>query len=384
MQNLIEASEETNLRVIKKALDINLFVPTIRLKPNIVNELIEYVKERFSHENYKIKVFLAFSESGELQGSVVCQLDPDYTSYGRKCATFGWLNAKNFEACEILMKKCEEFAKMSKTRKIRGPINFPKALGGVGYQTEGFDQRLLYGVAYSDPKSEMANYLNRLGYETESEYSCLRVTEKTWEKGVKIDKNVKFRFFELKELMNMKEKMLDLAKQSFHSLLPDTSGGEHRLDELFHVYSELSNGGYNRDKIDLKLLSDVPEFVEALESCDLKKVEVMMPMAFNRESNELVGMLIGIPDLYQHWLGEPVTRCNVDTAMVKKGFDGKGVFSALNNIGQVLGATYGLTYLEGTGIWTSNSKDLNNENAIKTIFPHCELIRKHVVVEKRL
>ena len=44
----------------------------------------------------------------------------------------------------------------------------------------------------------------------------------------------------------------------------------------------------------------------------------------------------------------------------------------------------GITYYEGTAIWTKNSKGVNNEEAMNTIFPHCKPIRKHIVFEKRI
>ena len=101
-------------------------------------------------------------------------------------------------------------------------------------------------------------------------------------------------------------------------------------------------------------------------------------MAFDKKTGELVGILLGLPDLFEAWKGKAITRCNVDTAMVKKGYFGKGILSALNNIGQLTCSLYGVDYFEGTAIWTNNSR------AIDTIFPHCEPIRKHYVMQKRL
>ncbi len=83
-------------------------------------------------------------------------------------------------------------------------------------------------------------------------------------------------------------------------------------------------------------------------------------------------------DIFQAWAGKPITRVNVDTAMVKKGYYGKGIFSALNNLGQLTCRIFGIDYFEGTAIWSNNSR------AIDTIFPHCKPIRKHYVVQKRV
>jgi hypothetical protein len=101
-------------------------------------------------------------------------------------------------------------------------------------------------------------------------------------------------------------------------------------------------------------------------------------MAFDRNTGELVGILLGLPDLYEKWGGNPITRANVDTAMVKKGYYGRGIFSALNNLGQLTCNLYGVHYFEGTTIWSNNSR------AIETIFPHCTPTRKHYMVQKRI
>ena len=133
-----------------------------------------------------------------------------------------------------------------------------------------------------------------------------------------------------------------------------------------------------KGEVYLKKYSIIPEYIEAWESCDLEKIEPYVPMAFDRHTGELVGIILCLPDLYEAWRGEPITRVNVDTAMVKKGYYGKGIFSALNNIGQLTCLMRGLNYYEGTSIWSNNSR------AIDTIFPHCKPIRKHIVVQKRL
>ena len=110
----------------------------------------------------------------------------------------------------------------------------------------------------------------------------------------------------------------------------------------------------------------------------MEKIEVWAPLAFDKTTGDLAGALLGLPDLYQKWSKKPITRGNVDTAMVKKGYYGKGIFSALNNLGQLTGRIFGIDYYEGTAIWSNNSR------AVDTIFPHCCPIRKHYVVQKRV
>jgi len=131
--------------------------------------------------------------------------------------------------------------------------------------------------------------------------------------------------------------------------------------------------------------SHIPEFIEAWKEADLEDMITVFPMALERKTNKLVGMLIGVLDYYQYWNGNYISRVNVHTAMVRKGYNGMGVFSSLNNFGQSTNRSmWGLTYYEGTAIWSKNSKGVNNDKAISSIFPHCKPIRRHVVFEKRL
>ncbi len=74
-----------------------------------------------------------------------------------------------------------------------------------------------------------------------------------------------------------------------------------------------------------------------------------------------------------------MTAVNVDTIVIRPEYRGRGLFSALHDKGyRDMQASCGVTYFEGTAIWYAN------ENAVKTIFPHCTLVRKHVVFQKRL
>jgi len=129
----------------------------------------------------------------------------------------------------------------------------------------------------------------------------------------------------------------------------------------------------------------IPEFIEAWKEADLENMVTVFPMALERKTDKLIGMLIGVLDYYQYWKNEYVSRINVHTAMVRRGYNGKGVFSSLNNFGQATNRSMkGTKYFEGTAVWTKNSKGVNNEGAVNSIFPHCTPIRKHVVFEKRV
>lgn len=367
----------TDLKEIKKALEDILFVPNEVVKSYVISELLFYLEKKFLDEDYKIQVCIGYIGT-EVEGFVIAQIDPYYTSYSRKCGTFGWLHANSLEVCKELIKRCEKFVKVNNVRKIRGNINFPKNLGGIGIQFMGFNEQMLYGVSYNDPNSRILEYLDSLGYQKESEYTCVYVTQKTWDNGKKIDKNIEFRYVTMKELYDYVDDIRNLASNSFHEILPDASG-RNRVFEFFKVFERIPKSFYKiKEDFNPKTYSDVPQFVETWETCDLENTEPFAPMAFNKTTGELVGILLGLPDLFEAWTGNPITRCNVDTAMVKKGYFGKGIFSSLNNIGQLTANLHGVDYYEGTAIWSNNSR------AIDTIFPHCEPLRKHYMTQKRI
>ena len=367
----------TDLKEIKKALEDILFVPNEVVKSYVISELLFYLEKKFLDEDYKIQVCIGYIGT-EVEGFVIAQIDPYYTSYSRKCGTFGWLHANSLEVCKELIKRCEKFVKVNNVRKIRGNINFPKNLGGIGIQFMGFNEQMLYGVSYNDPNSRILEYLDSLGYQKESEYTCVYVTQKTWDNGKKIDKNIEFRYVTMKELYDYVDDIRNLASNSFHEILPDASG-RNRVFEFFKVFERVPKSFYKiKEDFNPKTYSDVPQFVETWETCDLENTEPFAPMAFNKTTGELVGILLGLPDLFEAWTGNPITRCNVDTAMVKKGYFGKGIFSSLNNIGQLTANLHGVDYYEGTAIWSNNSR------AIDTIFPHCEPLRKHYMTQKRI
>jgi len=374
----IKVKESNNIEEIREVLNALLYVQNERLKPRLVKELSNYLNSKLIDEDYKLKVFIASSDS-EYCGFVVSQFDPNYKSYSRKCGTFGWLTANDFEVCKKLIKECEIFLKGNRVRKLRGNVNFPKTFGGFGIQATGFEEQMIYGVTYGDPKSKILDYLDKLGYARESEYICMKVTKKTWDSGKRVSKDIRFEYLPLDELPEKKEEILNIAKGSFYTIMPDSTGGDERFDEMLETYAQVPASHYKiPDDFDPKKYSNVPEFVEAWKSCDLEKIMNWVPLAIDRKTGDIAGLILGIPDLYELWLDQPITRANVDTVMVKKEYAGKGIFSALNNIGQLTCNLNGITYYEGTTIW------YNNPDAINAIFPHGEHIRKHYVVQKRI
>ncbi len=374
----IKVFDTKNISQIRCAFKELLYVPMDKLKKKVIFHLLNYLQKKFNEEDYKIKVFIT-KKGKKITGIVVCQIDTEYKSYGRKCGTFGWLNALDFTSCRILIENCERYIKEHHIRKIRGPINFPKIIGGIGFQTEGFKHKMMSGVAYNHPDLKELNYLKRLGYKIESKYTCVYVTQDKWKKGDRYLRDIEIKYLTISEMRDRKEEMMEMAQHTFHTILADASGGEKRLEEFFHLYEMVPPSHYKLPKdFNPQDYTDNPIFIKSMKSCDLEKVVTWAPFAFDSKTGEIVGFIWSLPNLYQIWQNLPLIDANVDTVMIRKEYAGRGIFSALNNIGRIITGLNGITYVEGTTIWS------NNDKAIKTIFPHSKPIRKHIVLQKRI
>jgi len=354
-----------------------LYVPNELLKPKIIDELKKYYMKKFAEDDYKIKFFIAYNQNSDPCGFVSCEINPNYRSRNRKCATFGWLHAGKFDICKELLFACENFVKENNIRLLRGNVNFPKSIGGIGIQTLGFEEQMMYGVPFSKRKAKILEFLKRLDYRTDAEYICMEVTKRKWVGGKKIDKEIKLGYLTLKEMNERKDELINLAKNAFYAVVPDACTG--RVNEILEIYAQVPKSHYKLEKkFDPYTYYGQPEFIEAWESCDLEKVVTFAPMAFERKTGKIVGTILSIPDLYELWQDQPITRDNVDTAMIKTEYKGKGIFSALNNIGELSCNLNGIKYYEGTGIW------LINQDAIDAVMPLCKTNRKFMVFQKRI
>ncbi len=378
----VKVEENSSLHQVKEALLGTLYVPNEIVRSKIIQEYLNYLKSKSINRNHEIKTFVTLEDDIPM-AMAICHIHPSYTSYGRKCGAIGWLSTRDFKSMQKLLGECESFFIKKKIRKVRCGINFPKSLGGLGFQVSGFEKPMLYGVGFSTPEKREINYLQRLGYDIESEYTCLKVSAKTWQKARKLDKNIRFEYIPISEMENRGEEVQNLARESFQGMLPDTSGG--RFLEFMHAFKQMPpSKDILQEDIDPRKISSNEMFLEAWESCDLERIIPLMPMAYDKKTGQMVGVLLGLPDLYQHWTGTRITRVNVDTAIIHKDYEGKGIFSALNNIGQITCGFYGMTYFEGTSVWTGNSRGVNNINAVNSIMPHCIPIRKHIILQKKL
>ena len=309
--------DNCDINQIKEALSELLFVPDERLKPKIVSEIVSYFETKFSNPENKTKFFVA-SQNERITGFVSCQMDDEYKSYGMKCPTFGWLSATDLDTCRALMNECEKFVRENKKKKLRGPINYPKYIGGIGIQTEGFEAPMMSGIAFGDPKSKVLEYLEELGYKKDSKYSCLDTFLKRWAKGRDLDEDIVVRFLPLDEIKDLIDQIMSLASQSLYAVLADAPGGRTRFDEFMNAYAQTIDFLKVSSEEIPQEYADISGFQETWESCDLKKIIPMAAFGFDRITNELIGTIMCQPNLYQLWNGEKLTHMNVDTAMVKK------------------------------------------------------------------
>ena len=169
---IIDINNPNIISDFEMALKHLLHVPDERVKPKIIQEIISYYKFKHKTPGYRFNIYVAKNDAMPL-GCVVSQIDPEYRTYSRKATTFAWLLCEEFEVCKVLMERVENFARIHKVKKIRGPINYPKMVGGIGIQTEGFKAPIINGLNFNHPSSKILEYLNEIDYESESKYSCV-------------------------------------------------------------------------------------------------------------------------------------------------------------------------------------------------------------------
>ena len=114
----VEISDTRDLIEIQKAMRELISLEDTHVKENIIKNLIDYLKSKFAFPEYKIKVFIAYSE-GKPSGFVISDLNPEYKSYGRKCGTFGRLKAKSHDICAILLKHCDYHTRRHQAKNQR-------------------------------------------------------------------------------------------------------------------------------------------------------------------------------------------------------------------------------------------------------------------------
>jgi hypothetical protein len=299
-------------------------------------------------------LFGILDSNGLCRGRVSCEIHSGYTTRRRPCATFGWLDGNDEIVIQELLDYVSNWAaqqqvkyrgKTQRNSLLRGPISFPKGIGGLGCQIEGFDLPRMHSVATNRP--ELARWIEHAGFKPDAQYACVDVSAAPGWDSAAINDGYRLSYWDRDEWLARETEVLNNASEAFAGILPDSTTGTERFREIIDTMYYHPDSRY------------------------------MHPVVCN-PGGEIVGTIMCTPNLYEAWDGQPVTSANVDTVFISPQHQGAGLFSALNNVGRVNTLKFlGWTHVEGTSIW------LANENAVKSIFPHGHICRRHVVFQKR-
>ncbi len=299
-------------------------------------------------------LFAAYNPEGNRVGRVCVEVHQGYVTRGKPCATFGWLDGTSPGVVHMLL---DQAAAWASTREIlvdgsprrntllRGPISFPKNLGGFGCQVEGFSLPRIYCVPTNQP--DLAGWIAAAGFKQDASYACVDVTDTpTWNSAPGELDGFTLVSLTADQWREREGELVGLAGAAFADFLPDIASG--RFEEMWGATASVSKTFYS------------------------------WPAALDREG-KVAGFITALPNLWEAWDGRKVTCLNVDTVVIAPKYRGCGIFSAIHNKGVTdTRAHLGIRYYEGTAIWMAN------ENAVRTIFPHGKLVRKHVVFQRRL
>jgi GNAT superfamily N-acetyltransferase len=296
----------------------------------------------------------AFDAGGTLAGRGMVEIHPGYASRGFPCAAFGWLDGTSEGAVNAILEAAagwaaaQQVVRNGRPRRnaiLRGPVSFPKELGGLGCQVEGYNEPRLIGVSTNRP--DLDGWIEGAGYTPDAPYACVDVTNTpVWDSAPNEVEDFTLVTLSAAEWRDRIEETAELASHAFGTFLPDSTAG--RLEHCIDVTSEVSDPFYS------------------------------WPASLDADG-KLAGFIMALPNLWEKWDGKSVVSLNVDTILIAPQYRHCGLMSALHNKGVTDTAKHmGIRYYEGTAIW------LANENAVKTIFPHGRICRKHVVFQKRL
>ncbi len=315
-------------------------------------ELISYFHNLITKKTGAI--YVAHNPMGEPVGRVAVEIHPGYTSRGKPCAIFGWLDGISGEVVKQLLDQATEWVVGNAQHRtdsrhsvtlVRGPISLPKGIGGIGCQIKGFNLPRMHSVSTNRPG--LAALIESAGFVQDAHYACVDVSDSPRWESARLPIGYSVVYWTQKEWIAHNTDVLDALQQAFAGILPDSSG-PGRFWEIIDTMSYHPDSRY------------------------------MNPVVLAPDG-KIAGLVACTPNLYEAWDGKPITGVNVDTIFITPPHRGHGLFSTLNNVERFNTFKYlNLTHFEGTSIW------LANENAVKSIFPHGHICRRHVVYQKRL
>ncbi len=298
--------------------------------------------------------------STKLVGRICVQITEEIISRGQNCATFGWLDGDSQIIIQALLEKAVEWIKAKnrilkttfngkkaqKIKLIRGPISLPEEFGGIGCQIYGFQEPRM--ISMSTNRKELSQWIETSGWKPDAYYATVNGTSTPeWKSGVSImEKQIKIVSMSKEEWINRIPEVNNLIQSTLGALFPDFNCNS--VEEMLSTFSFHPNGN------------------------------VLWTGALN-EKNELIGILICLPNLWEKWTGKKIESINCDTVIIHPDYRNLGIFSALHNLGyENLKKFCQIRHFEGTMIWYTNIE------AVQSMFTHGVIVRKHLVFQKRL
>jgi GNAT superfamily N-acetyltransferase len=182
----------TEVRSIWSRADLKRFIkyPFERYKgdPHWVPPLLLSEKQKFDpkknpfYEHARVELFLA-ERGGEIVGRVAAIDDDNHNeTHDDNLIFFGFFEARDAEAAEVLLAHVEEWGRAVGRDAVRGPVN-PSMNDGAGFQIDAFDTDPYVMMPYNPP--EYPRYTEAIGYRKVKDlYAWL--FERDWEVGEKI------------------------------------------------------------------------------------------------------------------------------------------------------------------------------------------------------
>ena len=313
-----------------------------------------YLKPYFETQRLKMHGTLFFAKNSKdpdspVVGCIYCELEPNHLTYGKNIPIFGWVQANSEEILQFLFKHVEKYVRDHGYDEIRGPINPPKLFGGWGVMTQGFDQPLLVDSAKNDP--HLVEWIKNAGYTPETEYISLQGNETLDvpnpfpEKDIEL---ISLPIDELEKKHTLTSQLREFVLKNFIGILPDSSLAEKKYEEIFQILGMVPNGEHH------------------------------YLIAYDHEEEMVIGLILGIPNIYETWTGKKIFTTNFNTAIVAKKYRNHQLFHWLySHIFDRLKKAGIKRHIAGT-VWTKNIP------ALSSFIKISKEIARFVVFQKKL
>ena len=279
-------------------------------------------------------------------GSIYCELKPKHMSKGKQIPIFGWLNADTKEIAQILLTHVENFAKNNGHEEFRGPLNMPKMFGW-GAQVEYFNCPMFWETPHNRP--EIPKWVEECGYKPDTEYITLELTHLLEVENPYPELDiVSYSIEELFSNNEMMVKLQQLIERNFSGFLPDITTDKGKFGEMGKMLLETGHG------------------------------QDFYILAIDRNTKDLVGFILEVPNIFEQWAGNKLKKVVVDTVIVDEKYRGAYFFYFLfNEIYKKLTPT-GIDGIVSGLIWSKNIP------AMKTFTKIGKQVQKTVVFQKSL